>query len=70
MKSPDSISKSTHAHGPAVDAFQDIYAGFALLGLKEGTLPSYEGPQEFARNFVRCSRTKFTQVTYSANSNR
>jgi hypothetical protein len=47
----------------------DIHQGFELLGIHNKTRQEYPGGQNFAKQFVRCSRTKFTQVTYSANSN-
>lgn len=53
---------------PKLDAPADVLAGFALLGVFSSRFPAYNGPQDFAQKFVRCSRTKFTQVTYSATS--
>jgi len=50
------------------EANSDIREGFELLGIKTAVEPEYVGTQNFARRFVRCSRTKFTQVTYSASS--
>jgi len=50
------------------EANSDIREGFELLGIKTNAQPEYPGTQNFARRFVRCSRTKFTQVTYSASS--
>jgi hypothetical protein len=51
------------------DKSSDIHQGFELLGIRNRTQQEYPGGQNFAKQFVRCSRTKFTQVTYSANSN-
>ena len=50
------------------EAYSDIREGFELLGIKTSAQPEYPGTQNFAKRFVRCSRTKFTQVTYSASS--
>ena len=50
------------------DANSDILQGFEILGIKTSAQPEYPGTQNFAKRFVRCSRTKFTQVTYSASS--
>jgi hypothetical protein len=47
---------------------EEIIRGFELLGLSNTPPSEYRNSQEFAKRFTRCTRTKFTQVTYSGSS--
>ena len=47
---------------------EDVVQSFKMLGLEDRINNPYCGAESFARGFVRCSKTKFTQVTYAAGS--
>ena len=68
MKTSRSTPKPTHVHETRPRVPEDIRQGFELLGLTEQQHRNYSGAQKFSRNFIRCSKTKFTQVTYAASS--
>jgi hypothetical protein len=48
---------------------KEIIRGIELLKLPLNPPFEYSNPQDFAKRFTRCTRTKFTQVTYSGRSN-
>jgi|GEM_PF-2304991 hypothetical protein len=47
---------------------EEVIRGFELLGLTSTSPSEYRSSQEYAKRFTRCTRTKFTQVTYSGSS--